>query len=74
VQTPQCFQLKLLREAYKADFQQHFTDDASVFEACGHQVFLTEGNPENIKITRQSDLVIAEALLRLEQQIQEDWN
>jgi 2-C-methyl-D-erythritol 4-phosphate cytidylyltransferase len=73
VQTPQCFQLKLLREAYKADFQQHFTDDASVFEACGHQVFLTEGNPENIKITRQSDLVIAEALLRLEQQIQEDW-
>lgn len=72
VQTPQCFRLKLLRDAYAVNFKSQFTDDASVVEATGHQVFLTEGNAENIKITRQSDLVIAEALLRLEQQIQED--
>lgn len=72
VQTPQCFQLEWLRRAYSLNYKPEFTDDASVFESLGKPVFLTEGNPENIKITRQSDLVIAEALLRLEQQIQED--
>ncbi len=72
VQTPQCFHLDLLRKAYAADFKVQFTDDASVVEAHGHELFLTEGNVENIKITRQSDLVMAEALLQLEQQIQED--
>ena len=72
VQTPQCFRLDWLRKAYALDFKPYFTDDAAVIEAEGHQIFLTEGNPENIKITHQSDLFVAEALLQLEQQIQED--
>lgn len=74
VQTPQCFQLESLRKAFATSFKPEFTDDASVIESTGKSIFLTEGNPENIKITRQTDLVIAEALLRLEQQIQEDFS
>ena len=40
-----------------------FTDDASVVEALGVPVTLTEGNRENIKITTPFDLRVAEALL-----------
>ena len=57
VQTPQVFRSDLLRRAYSQPFQPSFTDDASVVEAMGHEVCLTEGNRENIKITTQSDLI-----------------
>lgn len=63
VQTPQCFQYDLLYKAYEVDYSSIFTDDASVFEAAGHQVQLIDGNTENIKITTPEDLKIAEALL-----------
>ena len=39
------------------------TDDASVAEQAGHKISLFEGSYENIKITTQEDLAIAEALL-----------
>ena len=63
VQTPQCFQIDILKKAYKADFDPSFTDDASVVEAYGEQVHLVEGNIENIKITYHKDLAFAETLL-----------
>ncbi|MGY6562264.1 MAG: 2-C-methyl-D-erythritol 4-phosphate cytidylyltransferase [Luteibaculaceae bacterium] len=63
VQTPQCFNLALLKSAFNAGFSPLFTDDASVFESAGHPIHLTEGNFENIKITQPEDLVIAEAFL-----------
>ncbi len=62
IQTPQVFDIKLLKAAYDCDYSPDFTDDASVFERAGHVIRLTEGNPENIKITTQHDLVIARAL------------
>jgi len=64
VQTPQCFQLKLIKKAYTQAFSPLFTDDASVAEKAGFSVKMTEGNVENIKITTPSDLMIAAALLR----------
>ena len=64
VQTPQTFQLPLLREAYRQPYSDRFTDDASVVEALGHPITLVEGNRENIKITTPYDLTIAEALLK----------
>ncbi|MCU0435554.1 MAG: 2-C-methyl-D-erythritol 4-phosphate cytidylyltransferase [Bacteroidia bacterium] len=67
IQTPQCFRTELLREAYQQNHQPHFTDDASVAEAAGHTITLTEGNRENIKLTTPSDMVVAEALLRMNQ-------
>ena len=63
VQTPQCFHSTLIKKAYRSSYQPHFTDDATVLESTGQQVSLIEGNVENIKITFQSDLKIAESLL-----------
>ena len=63
VQTPQTFQLGLLRKAYAQPYNDSFTDDASVVEALGVDVFLLEGNRENIKVTTPVDLKIAKALL-----------
>lgn len=63
VQTPQCFKVDNIREAYRADYNNTFTDDASVVAAANFPVELVEGNRTNIKITTREDLVIAEALL-----------
>lgn len=63
VQTPQVFDVALLKEAYRQPYTPAFTDDASVVEALGVPVFLTPGNRENIKITTPFDLKVASALL-----------
>lgn len=63
VQTPQCFHLDIIKKAYQQDFNEEFTDDAMVAEAVGIKINLVEGNPENIKITRPSDILFAESLL-----------
>ncbi len=60
VQTPQCFRKKELVAAYEQEFSADFMDDASVLEAAGVKIHLFEGNVENIKITQQSDLALAE--------------
>lgn len=60
VQTPQTFDLSLLRQAYNQPYQESFTDDASVVESLGCNVQMVEGNRENIKITTQFDLKVAE--------------
>jgi 2-C-methyl-D-erythritol 4-phosphate cytidylyltransferase len=62
IQTPQCFESNILKEAYSKPFSPVFTDDASVVEANGHSVFLVEGNLENIKITSPIDLIVGESL------------
>lgn len=62
VQTPQCFDLALIKQAFTAEYDASFTDDASVFEAAGNKVHLCEGDPMNMKITTKDDLVIARAL------------
>lgn len=66
VQTPQVFRCSLIREAYKQNYSSRFTDDAAVFESAGGQINLVEGNPENIKITRPSDMLIAGSLLNFQ--------
>lgn len=63
VQTPQVFDITLLKKAYSQDYTPFFTDDASVVEAIGVSVTLVEGNRENIKITTPFDLKIASALI-----------
>lgn len=63
IQTPQVFQADLITSAFTQDFSEEFTDDASVIEKAGHQVFLVDGNEENIKITRPTDLKIAEIFI-----------
>ncbi len=64
VQTPQVFRSSVLLKAYEQSYKDKFTDDASVVEAAGENIFLVEGNRENIKITTPYDLIIAEALMK----------
>lgn len=63
VQTPQVFDVELLKQAYEQEFTPFFTDDASVVEAMGVPVHLAAGNRENIKITTPFDLKVGSALL-----------
>ena len=63
VQTPQTFDIQLLKAANRQPFNDGFTDDASVVESYGHPITLVEGNRENIKITTPYDLKSAEVLI-----------
>ncbi len=63
VQTPQAFHGKILIPAFKIDYKDKFTDEATVVEAFGLKVSLVEGDDENIKITNPIDLVIADSIL-----------
>lgn len=66
VQTPQIFDLKLLKAAYANLLANPaaVTDDASVVELYGHKVVTALGRYENIKITTPEDLVFAENILK----------
>lgn len=64
IQTPQTFRSELLIPAFGQDFNEAFTDEATVVEAAGHEVFLIEGEYENLKITRPADLLLAESILK----------
>ena len=64
VQTPQTFQARLIKKAYRQPESHTYTDCASVAEANGHQVHLIPGSYENIKITTPEDLLLAENLLK----------
>ncbi len=63
IQTPQTFDLQLIKKAYQLKEDPSLTDDASVAEKSGHKISLFEGSYENIKITTSEDLIVAEALL-----------
>ncbi len=63
VQTPQTFNIDVLKMAYRQEYMKEFTDDASVVEHDGHSVALVEGNEENIKITTPFDLAVGEAII-----------
>jgi len=64
IQTPQTFDVQLIKKAYRMKEDSSFTDDASVAERAGHRISLFEGSFLNIKITTPEDLVIAEALMK----------
>ncbi|MCR5159430.1 MAG: 2-C-methyl-D-erythritol 4-phosphate cytidylyltransferase [Prevotella sp.] len=63
VQTPQTFDIQLLKAANRQPYSDAFTDDSSVVEAYGHEVTMVEGNRENIKITTPFDLKLAELMV-----------
>ena len=66
-QTPQIFSASLLKKAYenlKNLDKSKISDDSQLVEALGHKVTIVETDSSNIKITRQSDIAVAEALLK----------
>lgn len=63
VQTPQIFNVKILKRAYEQELNAQMTDDASVVEASGKKISLYVGEEWNIKITNPSDFMLAETLM-----------
>ncbi|MBE6980192.1 MAG: 2-C-methyl-D-erythritol 4-phosphate cytidylyltransferase [Ruminococcaceae bacterium] len=65
VQTPQVFDLDLLKGALKKakEDEAEVTDDCSAVERLGMSVKIVEGDERNIKITTPLDLAIAKLLL-----------
>jgi 2-C-methyl-D-erythritol 4-phosphate cytidylyltransferase len=68
VQTPQAFHTALLRQAFeRAEVESFFgTDESMLMEHLGIEVGVVMGCEHNIKITRPSDLSLAEFYLALE--------
>jgi 2-C-methyl-D-erythritol 4-phosphate cytidylyltransferase len=63
VQTPQCFIVSKIKEAFDQPYSPFFTDDATVLERMDEEIFLVEGNSENIKIKNPNDIKWAELYL-----------
>ncbi|MHC5083811.1 MAG: 2-C-methyl-D-erythritol 4-phosphate cytidylyltransferase [Planctomycetota bacterium] len=66
-QTPQVFDAAMLKEAYsklESMDTSNITDDAQLVEALGKTVHIVETDNSNIKITRKTDVAIAEAIIK----------
>lgn len=59
VETPQVFNLKQLLDANKriSDMNVEFTDDASIMEAAGYEVYIVCNQEKNVKITYRKDII-----------------
>ena len=68
MQTPQCFRLPEIREAYRKMLEsgeKTMTDDAMVMEKYGNRrVKMSMGSYENIKLTTPGDFILGEAILK----------
>ncbi|RBL88298.1 2-C-methyl-D-erythritol 4-phosphate cytidylyltransferase [Chitinophaga flava] len=63
IQTPQTFLSELILPAFELPYDPLFTDEATVVERLGKQIYLVEGEESNLKITKPLDLVLAKAFL-----------
>ena len=66
IQTPQVFDAQIFRAALQAAVESgaEVTDDCSVMERIGKEIYLTDGSYENIKITTPEDMLLAAAILQ----------
>lgn len=58
-QTPQAFKTSTIKEVHEKLKGKSYTDDCSMLEEFGENVYIVEGSPKNIKITSKSDLDFA---------------
>lgn len=70
-QTPQVFKKSIYYEGvnFAREHSLDFTDDCQLVEAIGIKVCMTNGDYKNIKITTPEDLAIAEAIIKMEEQL-----
>jgi len=64
MQTPQVYRVSELKRAYTQPYHELYTDDASVMQAAGFPIHLTEGLTGNLKITLPQDIALAEILMK----------
>lgn len=63
IQTPQTFRTDVILPAFARPYSPAFTDEATVVEAHGTKIYLTEGEKSNLKVTTPEDMIIATALM-----------
>ena len=63
--TPQMFRFSPLKQAIEAVVVsgEQVTDDAAAMESAGHRPIMVPGNKDNIKVTREADLILATQIL-----------
>jgi len=68
IQTPQTFQVNVIKEAYHRAMEDGFigTDDASLVERLGVEVHILPGSYTNMKITTPEDLMLANFILQMQ--------
>ena len=68
-QTPQVFSYPLLRDAFAKARRDGLngSDEATLVERFGHDVYVVVGSERNLKITRPSDMDLARFYLQQEQ-------
>ena len=71
IQTPQTFFSNFLIKAFEQEYDNSFTDEATVAEKFGIRIHLVPGEAENIKLTRPIDMLIAEKILLERTKIQD---
>ena len=64
VQTPQTFRLDYIYQAFLNRGHDDFSDDASLYQEAGNEVYVCTGSYDNIKITTPEDLELGELILR----------
>ncbi len=64
VQTPQCFERKILLDMHEKYKQEEMTDDCMLLEKNKNKVKILEGDYTNIKITTYEDLEIMKKIIR----------
>ena len=65
-ETPQVFRTQSIIKAYRkvAELGRKVTDDSSAAETIGQEISLVENPSVNLKLTRPSDFLLAEAILK----------
>lgn len=63
-QTPQVFPYKPILNAHEIAKNNIFTDDSQVAESAGISIKIIEGEAENLKITTNTDFLLAELILK----------
>jgi len=68
-QTPQVFEMRLLKEAFAAAEEDGVSasDEAGLVERVGHEVYVVLGSERNIKITKPADMELARFYMHAEQ-------
>lgn len=67
IQTPQIFSVQELQTVMHREYQDSFTDEASVWELSGRDLSFYMGDEFNIKITKPLDLQIAQTVIHNQQ-------
>lgn len=64
IQTPQCFDRKILLDLHEKYKETEVTDDCMLLEKGGHKIKIIEGDYTNIKVTTYEDINIIKEFLR----------